>query len=115
MIAHSLLKYNISECHRRSLALHNHQGTTLCAEDDSVSPLVMIIVQYLVACGLCAVLLLVIQKVFNQTVTAKGWFEYYRSFTIPYIVLAALYYYRVFSETKKQDELIRQIQQKKES
>ncbi|MBP5491652.1 MAG: hypothetical protein J6Y08_02285 [Clostridiales bacterium] len=82
---------------------------------DSVSPLVMIIVQYLIACGLCAVLLLVIQKVFNQTVTAKGWFEYYRSFTIPYIVLAALYYYRVFSETKKQDELIRQIQQKKES
>ena len=77
---------------------------------DNVSPLVMIIVQYLVACGLCAVLLLIIGAIY-EPVSPRGWFEYYRSFTIPYIILAAFYYYRVFSEAKKQDALIREIQE----
>ena len=76
---------------------------------DNVSPLVMIIVQYLAACGLCALLLLLVGAV-NEPVSPKGWFEYYRSFTIPYIILAAYYYYRVFSDAKKQDALIREIQ-----
>ena len=79
---------------------------------DSVSPLVMIIVQYLVACALVGLMLWLI-SMFISPITPKGWFEFYRSFTIPYIFLAGFYYYRVFSETKKQDKLIREIQSKR--
>jgi len=77
---------------------------------DSVSPLVMIIVQYLVACTLVGLMLWLI-SMFISPITPKGWFEFYRSFTIPYIFLAGFYYYRVFSETKKQDKLIQEIKE----
>jgi len=77
---------------------------------DSVSPLVMIIVQYIVACALVGLMLWLIST-FISHITPKGWFEFYRSFTIPYIFLAGFYYYRVFSETKKQDKLIREIRE----
>ena len=77
---------------------------------DNVSPLVMIIVQYLVACALVGLMLWLI-SMFVSPITPKGWFEFYRSFTIPYIFLAGFYYYRVFSETKKQDKLIQEIQE----
>lgn len=79
---------------------------------ENVSPLVMIIVQYLAACALCAALLLIVSA-FTEPITPKGWFEYYRSFTIPYILLAAFYYYRVFADAKKQDLLIRELQERK--
>ena len=79
---------------------------------DSVSPLVMIIIQYLVACALVGLMLWLI-SMFISPITPKGWFEFYRSFTIPYIFLAGFYYYKVFSETKKQDKLIREIQSKR--
>lgn len=78
---------------------------------DNVSPLVMIIVQYVVACALVGAMLLAL-SVFVEPISARGWFEYYRSFTIPYIVLAGFYYYRVFSEAKKQDAMIKEIQEK---
>ena len=77
---------------------------------DSVSPLVMIIVQYIVACALVGLMLWLIST-FISPITPKGWFEFYRSFTIPYIFLAGFYYYRVFSETKKQDKLIQEIRE----
>ena len=77
---------------------------------DSVSPLVMIIVQYLVACALVGLMLWLV-SMFISPITPKGWFEFYRSFTIPYIFLAGFYYYRVFSETKKQDKLIQEIKE----
>lgn len=77
---------------------------------DSVSPLVMIIVQYLIACALVGIMLWLVST-FISPITPKGWFEFYRSFTIPYIFLAGFYYYRVFSETKKQDKLIQEIQE----
>lgn len=77
---------------------------------DNVSPLVMIIVQYLAACALVGLMLWLI-SMFVSPITPKGWFEFYRSFTIPYIFLAGFYYYRVFSETKKQDKLLREIQE----
>ena len=78
---------------------------------DSVSPLVMIIVQYRVACVLVGLMLWLV-SVFISPITPQGWFEFYRSFTIPYIFLAGFYYYRVFSEAKKQNKLIREIQEK---
>ncbi len=77
---------------------------------DNVSPLVMIIVQFLVACALIGLMLLGI-SLFIEPISARGWFEFYRSFTIPYIIFAAFYYYRVFAEARKQNELIRQLQQ----
>lgn len=76
---------------------------------DGVSPLVMILVQYLVACALVGLMLLFI-SLFIDHISPRGWYEYFRSFTIPYIVLASLYYWRVFSEAKKQDALIKEIQ-----
>ena len=77
---------------------------------DSVSPLVMIIVQYLIACALVGIMLWLVST-FISPITPKGWFEFYRSFTIPYIFFAEFYYYRVFSETKKQDKLIQEIKE----
>ncbi|MBQ1570244.1 MAG: hypothetical protein IIZ78_03885 [Clostridiales bacterium] len=77
---------------------------------DSVSPLVMMIVQYLIACALVGIMLWLVST-FISPITPKGWFEFYRSFTIPYIFLAGFYYYRVFSETKKQDKLIQEIKE----
>ena len=77
---------------------------------DSVSPLVMMIVQYLIACALVGLLLWLI-SIFIDPIPLKGWFEFYRSFTIPYIFLAGFFYYRVFSETKKQDKLIQEIRE----
>ena len=75
---------------------------------DSVSPLLMMVIQYLMACALIAVLLLVISRF--DTITPRGWFELYRSFTIPYIILAGIYYYSVFADAKKKDSLIKDLQ-----
>ena len=76
---------------------------------DNFSPLFMMVAQYLIACALIGPMLLLI-SLFIEPITPRGWFEYYRSFTIPYIFLAGFYYYRVFSDTKKQNELIKEIQ-----
>ena len=78
---------------------------------DGVSPLAMIIIQYLVACALVGLMLLLVSR-FVSPITPRGWFEFYRSFTIPYIFLAGFYYFRVFSEAKKQNRLIKEIQNK---
>lgn len=80
---------------------------------DEVSPLVMIIAQFLIACAAVAVMLVAIST-FVSPITPRGWFEFYRSFIIPYIFFAGYYYYRVFAETRKQDELIRDIQAQQE-
>ena len=76
---------------------------------DNFSPLFMMVAQYLIASALIGGMLLLISKCVSP-ITPRGWFEFYRSFTIPYIFLAGFYYYRVFSETKKQDALIKEIQ-----
>ncbi|WP_026526106.1 DUF6608 family protein [Butyrivibrio sp. VCD2006] len=75
---------------------------------DSVSPLLMMVIQYLVACALIAVLLLIISRF--DTITPRGWFELYRSFTIPYIILAGIYYYSVFADARKKESLIKDLQ-----
>jgi hypothetical protein len=77
---------------------------------DRFSPLFMIVVQYLAACGLCTLFIWIL-SFFLGPVSARSWFELWRSFTIPYVILAALYYWRVFSEAKKQDSLIHEIQE----
>ena len=79
---------------------------------EKLSPLAMIIIQYVVALALCTGAIL-IATLFWGSVTPRGWFEFFRSFTIPYIIGAALYYYRLYREARDQDEMIKEIQQKK--
>lgn len=76
---------------------------------EDVSPLVMIIVQYVLSFAFCS-LLVFLSSILIEPVSPRGWFEYIRSFTIPYILGAALYYYGVFRDAKEQSELISQIQ-----
>ncbi len=75
----------------------------------NVSPLAMMVVQYLLACGLCAVLLLCVSVI--EPISPRGWFEYYRSFSIPYVILAGIYYYSIYLDTKKKNAMIKEIQQ----
>ena len=75
---------------------------------DGVSPLAMMVIQYLVACALIAVMLLILSQF--VIISPQGWVDLYRSFTIPYIILAGIYYYSVFADTKKNDSLIKDLQ-----
>ena len=79
---------------------------------DAFSPLAMIIIQYVLA--LVLIFLVIFITSFIEPVSPRGWFEFFRSFTIPYIIGAALYYYKIFKETKDQNEMIKEIQKKKE-
>lgn len=78
---------------------------------EAFSPLAMIIIQYILA--LVLIFLVIFIASFIEPVSPRGWFEFFRSFTIPYIIGAALYYYKVFKETKEQDEMIKEIQKHK--
>lgn len=73
------------------------------------SPLVMIIIQFFVSLGLCCAVVFALS--FIEPVTPRGWFEFLRSFLIVYALGAGFYYYRVFADAKKQNEMIKQIQQ----
>lgn len=77
---------------------------------EKLSPLSMIIIQYVVACVLCVIAVL-IGTCFFGPVTPKGWFELFRSFSIPYVIGAALYYYGLWKDAKKQQELLKEIQE----
>ena len=77
---------------------------------DRVSPLAMIVIQYLLACALIAVMLLIVSRF--DTITLQGCLDLYRSFTIPYVILAGVYYYSVFADTKKKDNLIKDLQKR---
>ena len=77
---------------------------------DSISPLAMMVIQYLLACVLIAVMLLIVSHF--DTITIQGWLDLYRSFTIPYVILAGVYYYSVFADTKKKDSIIKDLQKR---
>ena len=78
---------------------------------DGLSPLLIMILQYLICCLLLGIMLFLL-SMFVEPISPRGWYEYYRSFTIPYIILAGFFYYRVFSETKKQEKLLLEIQER---
>ncbi len=80
---------------------------------DAFSPLAMIIIQYVIALGLCF-LVIFIASLIIEPVSPRGWFEFFRSFTIPYVIGAALYYYRLYREARDQDEIIKEIQKQKD-
>ena len=77
---------------------------------EKLSPLATIVIQYVVACALCS-LAVYIGTFFYGPVTPRGWFELFRSFTIPYVIGAALYYYRLWDDAKKQQNLLKEIQE----
>ena len=77
---------------------------------EKLSPLSMIVIQSVIACALCA-FAVYIGTFFYGPVTPRGWFELFRSFTIPYIIGAALYYYRLWDDAKKQQNLLKEIQE----
>lgn len=74
------------------------------------SPLVMILIQFVVSLALCSAVVFILSLI--EPVTSRGWFEFIRSFVIIYIFGAGYYYYRVFKDAKKQDKLIKEIQEK---
>ena len=76
---------------------------------DSISPLAMIAIQYVTSLVLCGIMLLIV-NIFDP-ISPKGWFELFRSFTIFYVIGGALYYYMVFTETKEQEKLLREVQE----
>ena len=80
---------------------------------DAFSPLAMIIIQYVIALGLCF-LVIFIASLIIEPVSPRGWFEFFRSFTIPYVIGAGLYYYRLYREAKDQDKMIKEIQKQKD-
>ncbi|MCR5251867.1 MAG: hypothetical protein K6E50_14805 [Lachnospiraceae bacterium] len=79
---------------------------------DELSPLLMIILQYVIVIACCGAFLFVLS--FIDPISPKGWFEYFRSFTVPYVFIAAIYYYSLYAEAKKQDQMIKEIQEGKE-
>jgi len=78
---------------------------------DRWSPLVMIIAQYIIAMGLVFGSLLLESKFIELHPMAYR--DAFRSFTIPYIIGAGIYYINIFREAKRQNELLQEIKNKK--
>lgn len=74
---------------------------------DEWPPLLMICVQYLIAAGL--VLLTVYISGFFTEVSKEGYKDAVISFTIPYMIGAAVYYISVFRTAKRQDKIMQEI------
>ncbi len=74
---------------------------------DEWSPVLMIIIQYVIAMGL--VLLLVFISSFFTEVSEGGYKDIIISFTVPYMIGAFIYYSSVFRSAKRQDRLIQEI------
>ncbi|MBQ3165160.1 MAG: hypothetical protein IJC02_11625 [Lachnospiraceae bacterium] len=83
------------------LVLYTHQIF------DKVSPLVMIMIQYVIAMGL--VLLYVFIVGLFDPVAEGGYWDIFVSFTIPYVIGAIVYYISVFYQAHKQDALLQEI------
>ncbi len=79
---------------------------------DEWPPIVMIIVQYIIAMGL--VLLFVFISSFFSEISEGGYEDIIVSFTIPYIIGAFIYYSSVFRSAKRQDKLIQEINGRQE-
>ena len=75
---------------------------------ENISPLAMMIIQYVAACFFCGLFLLAVSRL--DPISPRGWFEYYRSFTIPYIIIAGIFYYYLFREAKEQSRMIQELQ-----
>lgn len=71
------------------------------------SPVAMIAIQYLIAMGL--VFLTLFLGSFIDDVSEGGYWDAFVSFTVPYMIGAAVYYISLFRSAKRQDQLIQEI------
>ena len=80
---------------------------------ENLSPLMMIVIQYLIAMGLVFLYVYII-GLFDP-VAEGGYWDIFRSFTIPYIIGAAVYYISVFQEAKKQNAILCEIRESRKA
>lgn len=79
---------------------------------DRFSPLFMIVSQYVIAMGLVILIFYLSALICNETITKRNMYEVFRSFTIPYVIGAAFYYYGLYIEVKNQNKILQTIQKK---
>lgn len=79
---------------------------------DEWNPILMIIVQYVIAMGL--VMLVVYVGSFFEPVNKDGYRDVFISFTIPYMIGAAIYYIEVFRSAYRQNQLLQEIKKEAE-
>ncbi len=79
---------------------------------ENLSPLAMILIQYVLALGLCFLVVFFVS--FFEPVSSGGWYELFRSFTIPYVIGAALYYFGLWTDARHQQALLSEIQERNE-
>lgn len=72
----------------------------------------MILIQYLIAIVL-ALGSIYISSFFSE-VSASGYWDAFRSFTIPYVIGAIWYYISIFTYANRQNKLLKQIQSNSE-
>lgn len=77
---------------------------------DKVSPLVMIICQYVFAMS-CVLLIVYVQSL-TEEMHPNGYRDVFLSFTIPFIIGGFIYYYQVYKHAKKDNALLKEIQSK---
>lgn len=87
------------------LVLYTHQLF------DRISPLFMIVIQYVIAMGL--VMLYVFIVGLFDPVAEGGYWDIFVSFTIPYVIGAVVYYISVFHQAHEQDALLQEIKEAK--
>ncbi len=75
---------------------------------DEFSPLVMIILQYIIAMGLVFLSIFIIG--FFSEINATSYSDAFTSFTIPYIIGGFFYYISVFRSAYRQNKLLTEIQ-----
>lgn len=80
---------------------------------ENLSPLMMIVIQYVIAMGLVFLYVFII-GLFSP-VAEGGYWDIFRSFTIPYIIGAAVYYVNVFQEVKKQNIMLCEIKESRKT
>ncbi len=76
---------------------------------DSSSPLLMIVIQYIVA--LTLVMLVVFLIGLFSPVSEGGYMDIFVSFTVPYIIGAIIYYVSVFYTARQQNHLLDEIKE----
>lgn len=74
---------------------------------DGWSPLMMMIMQYIIAIGLVMLFVFVVGRF--SPVSEGGYWDIFWSFTIPYAIGACIYYIHVFQTARRLDETLKEI------
>ena len=77
---------------------------------ERISPLLMIVIQYVIALGLVMLYVFLVGLV--EPVAERGYRDIFISFTVPYIIGAVVYYISVFKQARQQDALLQEIKEK---